>query len=303
MVNRLLGLLHLRARAQRQARVLVAGEAQNAVLIAVRLTSPTSGDKPIPTARYYGAAAAVRVVNGEDWSAWNRLSFWVYPDLPGFRNVSLLVIFHNEGKEAVPDTYGKMGLNYLILQNQQWNHVVWEIANLTRDKVTGIEFSYRLQGNEPGAATRVLFDIDKLELEKVNADHYEGWNVAPGEISFSHSGYQTGSPKSAISSDLEASEFQLINVETGVPALSKAILSVATQIGRFQVMEFSEMREPGSYILRAGNRSTRPSWSVMSWRASSTCVPPSATGGSASASAAASMPWATRAGTTPAPTS
>jgi hypothetical protein len=225
---------------------------------AVRLTSSTTGEKPIPTVRYYGAAAAVRVVNGEDWSAWNRLSFWIYPYLPGFRNVSLLAIFHNQGKEAVPDTYGKMGLNYLILQNQQWNHVVWEIANLTRDKVTGIEFSYRLQGNEPGAATRVLFDIDKLELEKVNADHYEGWNVAPGEISFSHSGYQTGSPKSAISSDLEAREFQLINVETGVPSLSKTVSPVTTQIGRFQVMDFSEVREPGSYILRAGNRSTRP---------------------------------------------
>ncbi|MCX6626381.1 MAG: glycoside hydrolase family 9 protein [Candidatus Solibacter sp.] len=240
---------------------------------AVRLTSPTTGDKPIPTVRHYGGAAAVRVVNGEDWSAWNRLSFWVYPDLPGFRNVSLLVMFHNEGKEAVPDTYGKMGLNYLILQNQQWNHVVWEIANLTRDKVTGIEFSYRLQGNEPGAATRVLFDIDKLELEKVNADHYEGWNVAPGEISFSHSGYQTGSPKSAIASDLEAAEFQLINVETGVPAVTKKVSPVTTQIGRFQVMDFSEVREPGSYILRAGNRTTRPFrigtdvWKPSLWKA------------------------------------
>src|SRR6266496_3193339 len=132
---------------------------------AVRLSSPTTGDKPIPTQRYYGAAAAVRVVNGEDWSAWNRLSFWVYPDLPGFRNVSLVVIFHNEGKERVPDAYGKMGMNYLILQNQQWNHVVWEIANLTRDKVTGVEFSYRLQGNEPGASAHAAFDIDKLELE------------------------------------------------------------------------------------------------------------------------------------------
>ena len=37
--------------------------------------------------------------------------------------------------------------------------------------------------------------------------------------------------------------------------------------------------------------------------AMSTCAPPSATGGWASASAAASMPWATRAGTTPVPTS
>jgi len=240
---------------------------------AVRLSSSTTGDKPIPTQRYYGAAAAVRVVDKENWSAWNRLSFWIRPDLPGFRNISLVVIFHNEGIERVPDTYGKMGTNYLILQNQQWNHVVWEIANLTRDQVTGIEFSYRLQGNEPGAATRAVFDIDRLALEKVNADHYEGWNVAPGEISFSHSGYQSGAPKSAIASDLDAREFELINLESGVPVLSKKVSTVTSQIGRFQVMDFSEVREPGRYIVRAGNRSTRPFrigtdiWKPSLWKA------------------------------------
>jgi len=240
---------------------------------AVRLRSPTVGNKPIPTVRYWGGTAAVRVVSGEDWSAWNRLSFWIYPDLPGFRVVSLLVTFHNEGSEPVPDVYGKMGLNYLILKNNQWNHVVWEIANLTRDKVTGVEFSYRVQGNEPGATSTVTFDIDKLELEKVNADHYEGWNVAPGEIAFSHSGYQSGSPKSAIASDLKATVFELINVETGVPALRKAVSEVKSQIGRFQVMDFSEVRAPGSYIVKAGNRSTRPFrigtdvWKSSLWKA------------------------------------
>jgi len=239
----------------------------------VRLTSPTTGDKPIPTTRYYGAADAVRVVDGEDWSEWNRLSVWIYPDLPGFRVVSLLLILRNEGKEPVPDVYGKMGMNYVILQNQQWNRVVWEIANLPRDKVTGVVFSYRVQGNEPGATDKVLFDIDKLELEKVNADHYLGWNVAPGEISFSHSGYQTGFPKSAIASDLKAKTFELINVESGVPVLTKAISEVQSKIGLFQVMDFSEVRTPGNYILRAGDRTSRPFrigedvWKSSIWKA------------------------------------
>jgi hypothetical protein len=239
----------------------------------VRLISTTTGDKPIPTVRYYGSAGVVRTVDGEDWSAWNRLSFWIYPDLPGFRNVSLLTIFRNDGQEKVPDRYGKMGLNYHILQNQQWNHVVWEISNLTRDKVTGLEFAYRLQGNEPGAAGVVRFDIDKLELQKVDADHYEGWNVAPGEIAFSHSGYATGAPKSAVASDLDAAEFTLINTATGLSVLSKRISTVTTQIGRFQVMDFSEVRQPGTYIIRAGNRVTRPFpiagdvWKSSVWKA------------------------------------
>lgn len=239
----------------------------------VRLVSPTTGDKPIPTTRYYGAADAVRVVDGEDWSGWNRISVWIYPDLPGFRVVSLLLILRNEGREAVPDVYGKMGLNYVILQNHQWNRVVWEIANLPRDKVTGLVFSYRVQGNEPGATDKVMFDIDKLELERVNADHYLGWNVAPGEISFSHSGYQTGSVKSAIASDLDAKTFELINVESGLPVLTKAVSEVKSHIGRFRLMDFSEVRTPGNYILRAGNRTTRPFrigddiWKASIWKA------------------------------------
>ena len=168
---------------------------------ALRLRCAMVGDAPT-AGRYYGTTSARRVVAGEDWSAWNRLSFWAYADLPGVRVVSLIVTFHNAGKEPVPDSYGKMGVNYVILKNHEWNHIVWEIANLPRDKVTGLDFSYRMQGHEPGAADMATFDFDKLELQKVDADHYEGWDVAPGAISFSHSGYQTGSPKSAIASDL-----------------------------------------------------------------------------------------------------
>jgi hypothetical protein len=175
----------------------------------LRLRCATTGEKPT-AGRYYGTASARRVVDSENWSPWNRLSVWIYPDMPSMRNISMIITFHNEGSERVPDVYGKMGVNYVILQNQQWNHVVWEIANLTRDRVTGVDFSYRMQGVEPGGPAMVSFDIDKLELQKVQADHYEGWDVAPGLISYSHSGYQPGSPKTAIASDLKTKTFELI---------------------------------------------------------------------------------------------
>ena len=128
-------------------------------------------------------------------------------------------IFHNDGTEQVPDGYGKMGLNYVLLRNQEWNQVVWEIANLSRDKVTGVEFS--TAAGQRARSSQRRFDIDKLELQKVNADHYEGWNVAPGEIAFSHSGYQTGAPKKAIASDLDARRVPAHQGRTGVPALVK----------------------------------------------------------------------------------
>jgi hypothetical protein len=151
--------------------------------------------------------------------------------------------------------------------------VVWEIANLSRDKVTGVDFSYRMQGVEPGGPATASFDIDKLELQKVEADHYEGWDVAAGMISYSHSGYQPGAPKTAIASDLKAKSFELIDVKTNIPVLSKNVSVVTSEIGTFQVMDFSEVETPGVYIVRAGGRITRPFpiggdvWKSSLWKA------------------------------------
>ena len=257
---------------QAKGDITLTGERKVSGANSLRLRCATVGEKPTP-GRYYGTSTARRTVDGEDWAAWNRLSAWVYADLPGFRVVSMIVTFHNEGKERVPDSYNKMGVNYVILKNHEWNHVVWEIANLTRDKVTGVDFSYRMQGHEPGASDAVTLYIDKLELQKVNADHYEGWDVAPGQISFSHSGYQTGSPKTAIASDLKAGEFELVDARTKKPVLTRKVAQVDSPIGHFQVLDFSEVREPGTYMLRAGDRSTRPFqigddvWKSSLWKA------------------------------------
>jgi hypothetical protein len=258
---------------QARGEMLLSRERAHSGTSSVRLRCPTAGDKPVPTERYYGITSATRAVAGEDWSAWNRLSFWIYPDLPGFRTVSLLTVLHNEGRERVPDVWGKMGHNYVLLRNHEWNHIVWEIANLSRDKVTGLDFTYLMQGHEPGASAIATFDLDQIELQKVAADHYEGWDVAPGEIAFSHSGYQPGAPKNAISSGLEAGSFDLINIATGTLALSKRVTAVASPIGRFEVMDFSEVREPGTYMVRAGGRATRPFrigddvWEASLWKA------------------------------------
>ena len=243
---------------QGDPQISITHEREKDGLGSLRLRSETTGPQPIPHGRYYGTSSAVRVVPGEDWSAWNRLSFWVYPDLRGFRNVSLIVIFHNDGKEKLPEPYGKMGKNYVLLKNHEWNHVVWEIANLPRDRVSGVEFAYRVQGNEPGATDTVQYDIDHIELQKVNPDKFEGWAVAQGKISFSHAGYSAGSPKSAIASDLSAKEFELVEAKTGRVMLRKAVAHRTSAIGHFQVMDFSEIATPGSYFIRAGGRRTQP---------------------------------------------
>lgn len=220
----------------------------------VRLRFPTSQfDNPSKG----GGASVFRNFNGEDWRDYNRLSFWVYPTFPGFYTIPMVVILHNDGTIKVPDKYGRSGKNFLIIQPNQWNHIVWEIANVERDKITSVELAYHLHSHEPGAADTAWFDFDRLELQKVNADHYEGWNVAPGQITFSHTGYQTGASKSAFASALSVQEFSLINTDNNKVVLTKPVQTIKTHLGQYQLMDFSEIRDSGTYYIKAGNVKTR----------------------------------------------
>jgi hypothetical protein len=225
----------------------------------LRLISPTRGEKPgsVP-GRPFGEASARLAVGGEDWSGYNRLSFWVYPHLPGFNTISLLVKLHNDGATTVPDEYHREGLHYVLLDGDRWNQVVWEIPHVGRDKVTGLEFIYRLQGNEPGATDTVRYDFDQLELQRVDADHYEGWEVAPGRIAYSHSGYAPDADKRALLTDMVARQFVVRRVTDGRVVLTGRVRSETTPLGRFQVLDFSEVDEPGAYRIEVGSLITPP---------------------------------------------
>ena len=207
--------------------------------------------------RAFGESLCRRKISSENWTEYNRLSFWVYPVVPGFKTISMYSKLHNDGKVKIPDAYEREGLNFFLLKPDQWNHIVWEIASLARDQVDAIDIIYRLQGNEPGATDSVCFYIDKLELEKVEADYFEGWSVAQGTISFSHTGYQPGASKTAITSnDHKEKEFSIINYETGKTILTKPMRKIETHIGEFQLLDFSEIQEEGIYFIRTDSRET-----------------------------------------------
>jgi hypothetical protein len=80
----------------------------------------------------------------------------------------------------------------------------------------------------------------------------EGWDVASGKIAFSHSGYTIGTSKSAIASDLAAREFSVIDQQTGQAVLTKPVQQVSTPLGAYQLLDFSEIRQPGTYSIKAG---------------------------------------------------
>jgi hypothetical protein len=200
---------------------------------------------------------AVRKFLSEDWSQFNRISIWVYPDVIGAPAISASLVLHNQGAHVLPDHYNEGRHESIILKNHEWNQVVWEIAPLARDKVNEIEFAYSLPKMLPDPGDQTVLYIDQLELQTVDADHVEGWDVAKGKIAFRHAGYTTGATKTAIATDLSAQEFSIIAQDTGKVVLTRQVRQQKTPLGNYAVMDFSELQVPGKYILRVGAETTR----------------------------------------------
>jgi hypothetical protein len=218
-------------------------------------------DAPAPTRNRLSSINLRRDVAGEDWRPYNRLSMWIKADFAGFPTVPLQIVMRNDGSEKVPDRYGREGIHHVTLASNAWQQIVWEIEPLARDRVTAIEVGYFVNKMLAGPDDRVAFEIGNVELQRVDPDHHTGWSVAAGHISYSHTGYQTGATKTAIASDLTAAEFSLVRVNDnalGEVVLRRPVRRVQTRHGAFQQMDFSEVNAPGSYVIRAGDRTTRP---------------------------------------------
>ncbi|MEO6331177.1 MAG: glycoside hydrolase family 9 protein [Gemmatimonadaceae bacterium] len=219
-------------------------------------------DAPAPTRNRLSSVNLRRAFDGEDWRAYNRLSLWIKPEVRGFPMLPLQIVLHNDGAEKVPDKHYREGIHYVTLANNKWTQVMWEIEPLARDRVTAIEIGYWVNKMLAAPGDTVAFEIGRIELQQVTPDHHTGWNVAPGKIAFSHTGYYNGASKTAIASDLTATEFSLAHVDDdGTPGrvvLRKPVRTVRTRLGSFQEMDFSEIDEPAPYMIIAGDRSTRP---------------------------------------------
>ncbi len=224
---------------------------------AFRITMDMFTDTPAPTRNRLSSVNLRRVFDNEDWRGYNRLSMWIKPDISGFPMLPLQIVLRNDGTVKVPDIYNRQGTHYVSLDNGKWTNVVWEIEPLARDRVTSIEIGYWVNKMLALPGDRVSFDIARVELQKVDPDHYAGWNVAPGRIAFSHTGYLTSAPKSAIASDLTAREFSVKSADDpSRPAITKPVKEITTRLGKFQHLDFTDFQKPGTYFIEAGGVKT-----------------------------------------------
>jgi len=222
----------------------------------IKFECPTKQPRNLgPDGRYWGRQNLTRVFDDEDFSAYNRISFHVFPEFRGFRKLYLTIVLQND--ENVPDRYGKEGWHTVMLKNNQWNLMVMEIPHLPHNEVRGITLSYGLQGNEPDAADTIRYYVDNLRLEKVETDYYEGWGTDT-EISFSHSGYNISDRKTAFTSVNSGGKFSIVNNSTGKKVLEKDVLKQESNVGAFTVFDFTELKTPGEYRIVYGNTESKP---------------------------------------------
>jgi hypothetical protein len=222
----------------------------------VKFVCPTKQPVQLPNGgRYWGRENLTRKFNTEDLSKYNRISVEVFPVFKGFRQLYLTVILHNDAN--VPDKYGKSGWHTVQLKNNQWNKLIMEIPHLPHDQVNAISISYGLQGNEPDAADTIIFYADKLMLETVKTDYFEGWGTDEA-ISFCHAGYSENSKKTAFTSLNSGDKFKLVDLATSNTVLEKDALKQSSYIGGFNVFDFSEFKTPGNYKIVYGKVETKP---------------------------------------------
>jgi len=232
-------------------------------------------DAPAPTRTRLSSVNLRRDFGGEDWRPFNRISLWVRPEVVGIPAFPIQLALRNDGVEKVPDRYGREGTHYVTLATQGWQQITWEIDNLPRDRVTSLEIGYWINKMYAGADDRVAFEIGGLELQRVEPEHHTGWNVAPGQFAYSHSGYRPQGTKTAIASGLDAREFALVRTDDralGDEVLRAPVRTVQGRLGAFQELDFSAVTTPGRYVLRAGDRTSHPfrigddAWTASIWK-------------------------------------
>lgn len=238
----------------------------------VLFKAPTSLPDWLPgrsRGRIYYEPKAMRVLDHADLRAYNRLSVWIKPDVPGMRSVVARLQLHNAGTHPVPDRFEREGHHNVNLKNGEWNHVTCEIEQLDRDDVIGIAIEYDMCGHEFDAADEIKWYIDRLELQKVDCEMYAGWTPGKGRVAFSGSGYRPEDQKLAVlAKESAGASFRVIETDSGRIVLEKPV----TEMDECAVLDFSEITREGRYLLLCGDTLSRAFaigadiWQPSAWK-------------------------------------
>ena len=221
----------------------------------VRLDTPAELEKKNPTNRNYATPEIIFPLDGEDLRDFNRFSVWVRVDAPGVYLTFGGFTLYNEGEHLTPTPGRFEGQHYETIYPDKWQHIVWEIPDLYRDKVTGLGVNIMLAGAPVGAADSMKLYVDDMHLERVVPENSRGFDLRDGAMAYSHSGYKTGARKQALVQNTGATAFSLLRATDGAVAYTGQGRKLP---GGFMELDFTEFDQPGAYVIETEGRSSQP---------------------------------------------
>lgn len=202
--------------------------------------------------RNFGTARLRFSFPAESWEGYHRLRFSVKPQILGGRICHLNLSVFSNGKNPVPDRYFREGATVFDLNNGEWNDCIWEFNAMDRDAVYQLDFYVFRAGHDVCAGEELRYTFKEIRLEQVeNPEHEHGWeNPTPG-IRLSSVGYFPQGAKTAVATT-DAREFSVVKLPEGETVFTAEVKSVENPRGRFSVLDFSKLQEPGRYRIKAG---------------------------------------------------
>ena len=191
----------------------------------------------------------------QDWREYNRISFQVYvhpTEMPTY-----CIFLRMVCQDAVNTATDYNGASHFVqdLKPGEWNHVMFEIPHLQRDKVTSFFIYQMLRGHNPEEEGIVTYDIDQLEIQQVETDQYEGWEVENGKFAYNHVGYQPQQVKIAYAGLDGGDVFELLNAQDKV-VFTNTVEHLNNRQGIFRVLDFTDFQEEGMYKLSYGGQTS-----------------------------------------------
>ena len=198
----------------------------------------------------FGQAAIVKDMMGRNLNGYNRIVMDVMPQCKGSGVMNLNLSIENT-------TSADVGAHLVNLTLNQWNHIVFDMSGLPRERVRHLRIYTDIKGRNQFVGDSLIYDIRNIRLQQTGHSAKEtGWDVPEGQIVYSMPGYFPESEKKAILG-FPAKTFKLLDAQSGKVAFTGKVVKESTTIGLFLVADFTPFRQVGTYILKAGAHRTR----------------------------------------------
>ncbi|MBQ1633109.1 MAG: glycoside hydrolase family 9 protein, partial [Bacteroidaceae bacterium] len=200
----------------------------------------------------FGRASLSLDLNGRDLRPFTRMVMEVKPICQGVMIMNLNAVLQN----AHPNG---LGAHLINLTNNEWNTIVFDISGLERDSVWSLTLYTDLKGGNEALCDSISYVLRNLRLERVENPPKEiGWEVLPGSIAYSSTGYLTKGRKTAVVDSSCRGAFSLVDEESGKVCFTGKTEPIRTTLGSFGMVDFSSFTKPGRYRLQLEQTSTEP---------------------------------------------